>query len=132
MIGARGKKMLRLTARYADLWNTSLPPQWRSRLDYLEPDNGLVDRACQEAGRAPASLERTAWIQWRPADQPAAVPPWVLRYGEPFTGTPEEVATTFREIAQVGVSHLQVAIYPNSLAGIEAFCPVLEALDQRY
>jgi hypothetical protein len=60
------------------------------------------------------------------------MPSWVLRYGEPFYGTPEEVATVFREIAQVGVSHLQVAINPNSLAGIEAFCPVLEALDQSH
>ena len=124
--------MLRLTARYADLWNTSLPSPWRSRLEYLEPETGLVDMACQEVGRAPSSLERTAWIQWRPADQPEAVPPWVLRYGEPFAGTPEDVAMIFREIAHVGVSHLQVAIYPNSLAGIEAFCPVLEALDQSH
>ena len=132
MIGARGKKMLRLTARYADLWNTSLPPQWRSRLEYLEPETGLVDMACQEVGRAPSSLDRTAWIQWRPADRPETVPPWVLRYGDPFTGTPEAVATVFREISQVGVSHLQVAVYPNSMAGIEAFCPVLEALDQTH
>jgi alkanesulfonate monooxygenase SsuD/methylene tetrahydromethanopterin reductase-like flavin-dependent oxidoreductase (luciferase family) len=132
MIGTRGKKMLRLTARYADLWNTSLPPQWRSRLEYLEPEKGLVDVACQEVGRPPSTLERTAWIQWRPADQPEAMPSWALRYGEPFYGTPEEVATVFREIAQVGVSHLQVAINPNSLAGIETFCPVLEALDQSH
>ena len=130
MIGTRGKKTLRLTARYADLWNTFLPAQWRSRLEYLAPEKGLVDVACQEVGRAPSTLGRTAWMQWRPADQPDAIPPWVLRLGEPFTGTPEEVATAFREIAHVGVSHLQVAIYPNSLAGIEAFCPVLEALDQ--
>jgi hypothetical protein len=55
-----------------------------------------------------------------------------LRYGEPFTGTPEDVATVFREIAHVGVSHLQVAVYPNSLAGIETFYPVLETLDQSH
>jgi alkanesulfonate monooxygenase SsuD/methylene tetrahydromethanopterin reductase-like flavin-dependent oxidoreductase (luciferase family) len=130
MIGTRGQKMLRLTARYADFWNTSLPAQWRSRLEYLEPEKGLVDVACQEVGRDPSTLGKTGWMVWRPANQPEAIPSWALRLMEPLTGTPEEVATVFREIAQVGVSHLQVAVYPNSLAGIEAFCPVLEALDR--
>ncbi len=130
MIGARGKRMLRVTARYADVWSTFAPAQWRSRLEYLEPEEGLVDAACKEVGRDPSTLGRSLWMLWRPSDQVEAVPPMALRIGEPFTGSPEEVAEAFREMAHVGVSHVQVAVYPNSLAGIEAFYPVLEALDQ--
>ena len=122
--------MLRLTARYGDLWNTFAPAQWRGRLEYLEPEEGLVDAACKEVGRDPSTLGRSLWMLWNPSDQAEAVPPWVLRLGDPFTGASEEVAEEFREMAHVGVSHVQVAVYPNSLAGIEAFYPVLEALDQ--
>jgi len=130
MIGTRGRRTLRLTARYADLWNTFAPAQWRSRLEYLEPEEGLVDAACKEVGRDPATLGRSLWMLWRPPDQVDAVPPWALRIGEPFTGAPEEVAQEFREMARAGVSHVQVGVCPTSLAGIEAFHPVLEALDQ--
>ena len=130
MIGTRGKRMLRVTARYADLWNTFAPAQWRSRLEYLEPEEGLVDAACKEVGRDPSTLGRSLYMLWRPSEQPEAIPPWVLRLGEPFTGAPEEVAEAFREMAHAGVSHVQVAVYPNSLSGIEAFQPVLEALGQ--
>ena len=48
----------------------------------------------------------------------------------PLTGSPEEVAEIFREFARAGVSHLQVIPWPHTLAGLEAFRPVLEALDQ--
>ena len=130
MIGARGPKMLRLTARYADLWNMSLPAQWRSRLEYLEPGKGLVDAACREVGRAPSTLGRTGWMLWRPANQPDAMPAWVSKLMEPLSGTPEDVATVFRDMARAGISHVQVAVFPVSLRGIEAFRPVLEALDR--
>jgi probable F420-dependent oxidoreductase len=128
MIGGRGPKMLRLAARYADLWNMSLPAQWRSRLEYVE----LVDAACREVGRAPSTLGRTGWMLWRPANEPEAMPPWVSKLMEPLSGTPEDVATVFRDIALAGISHVQVAVLPVSLRGIEAFRPVLEALDEGY
>ena len=67
MIGAKGKKMLRLTARYADLWNKNLfSGSGHSRPEDLNPEKTLLDAACKEEGRDPATLGRTALILWRP------------------------------------------------------------------
>ena len=127
MIGARGKRMLRLTARYADIWNTSLSG---GRPEGLEPAMGLLDAACEKSGRDPSTVERTAHIQWNASDRVEVIPPWVRSYGDAITGSPDEVAELFRELARAGISHLQVVVWPHTLAGLEAFSPVLEALDQ--
>jgi alkanesulfonate monooxygenase SsuD/methylene tetrahydromethanopterin reductase-like flavin-dependent oxidoreductase (luciferase family) len=51
-------------------------------------------------------------------------------FGEPISGSPEEMAETFRAFAREGVSHVQIWLTPTSRAGVEAFAPVLELLDQ--
>jgi hypothetical protein len=48
----------------------------------------------------------------------------------PLTGTPQELATQIRRFAEAHVAHLIVWLDPVSLAGIQAFVPVLEALDR--
>jgi alkanesulfonate monooxygenase SsuD/methylene tetrahydromethanopterin reductase-like flavin-dependent oxidoreductase (luciferase family) len=124
MIGTTGKRMLALTARHADQWNV-----WYShtgnRVEGVAPLLAAVDAACAEAGRDPKSLERTVavMVEVGPhAPSTMSVPP--------LTGTPEELAASLRAYADAGVSHLQVWLEPNTVAGIEAFAPVLEALDR--
>jgi len=39
------------------------------------------------------------------------------------------VAESLLGFAREGISHLQVWLAPNTLAGVEAFAPVLELLD---
>jgi probable F420-dependent oxidoreductase len=124
MIGTTGTRMLGLTARHADQWNV-----WFShtgnRVEGFGPLLAQVDAACAEAGRDPGSLERTAAVvvEVGPhAPSTMSVPP--------LTGTPEEVAAELRAHAAAGLSHLQVWLEPNTLAGIEAFAPILEALDR--
>jgi alkanesulfonate monooxygenase SsuD/methylene tetrahydromethanopterin reductase-like flavin-dependent oxidoreductase (luciferase family) len=130
MIGTRGPKMLRLTAQYADLWNAFLL-RGRSRPEDLAPILGPLDAACKEAGRDPTTLGRTASVHWNASERAEAIPAWIRsRYGPPLTGRPDEVAEVFRAFAGAGISHLQVIVWPHTLAGIEAFGPVLEALDQ--
>lgn len=123
--------MLRLTARYADLWNAFLL-RGRSRPEDLEPAMGLLDAACKEVGRDPATMGRTASVHWNASERVEVMPSWVRsRYGPPLTETSADLAEVFRTFARAGISHLQVIIWPHTLAGVEAFCPVLEALDQR-
>ena len=131
LIGTTGKKMLRLTARYADQWNAVSfeKPPGQSRPEALKGEMAILDDACKNLGRDASTLERTAMVSWRPTDQRDD---WIGTpfFGEPLTGSPEEVAEVFREFARAGFSHLQVSILPNySLAAVEAFAPVLEALD---
>lgn len=70
-VGAKGRKLLGVVARHADVWNVNLPPipervtaagQW------------LAD-ACGEIGRDPARIQRSQWIFVRaePASSGAAL-----------------------------------------------------------
>jgi hypothetical protein len=46
------------------------------------------------------------------------------------SGSAEELATFLRRYADLGMTHLQILLAPNTPAGIEAFAPVLELLNR--
>ena len=85
-----GKRMLRLAARHADIWNRDFDAV-NPGVDALfrrGPDGSQtrVDAACAAIGRDPATLERTAGV-W--VDLPTAP----RREGwNALTGTPDEIA----------------------------------------
>jgi len=127
LVGTSGQRMLRLTARYADAWNVDR----QNDVAAVQALNARVDEACHDVGRDPASLARVIGIQvdlLNESRQPTQPRQWVMAPW-PLTGTPEELAAQFRRYAEARVAHLIVSIDPVSLAGIEAFAPVLEALD---
>jgi alkanesulfonate monooxygenase SsuD/methylene tetrahydromethanopterin reductase-like flavin-dependent oxidoreductase (luciferase family) len=127
MIGSTGARMLRLTAEHADLWN-GLAWGHAGAAD-LRPDLAKVDAACAVVGRDPATLGRTASVMVAlPGWEAAALPMFHQVPG--LTGTPEALADVLRGYAKEGISHLQVLLAPNSLAGVEAFAPVLGLLDR--
>jgi probable F420-dependent oxidoreductase len=131
LVGAHGERMLRLVARFADAWNAD----WFSSPDQVPAVRNQVDAACAAVGRDPATLERTLAVK-------VDAPGWRGRVGEswstdmraanspPASGSPEELAAVLRGFAGEGITHVQVWLEPNSLAGIEAFTPVLELLDR--
>jgi len=120
--------MLRLAARYADAWNADR----QNDVAAVQTLNARVDAACHDVGRDPESLSRIIGIQVdllnasRQAMQPRqwVMSPW------PLTGAPEKLAAEIRRYAKARVEHMMVWIDPVSVAGIEAFAPVLEFLDQ--
>lgn len=128
LIGAlgQGPRMLRLVAEYADSWNAWLA-FGRSHPDTIPPLREAVDAACLAHGRDPATLARTVAIRVALLGRTVSV----QAPGEaPLRGTPDEIAEAFRAFAGAGIDEVQVWLAPNSLAGIEAFAPVLERLDQ--
>jgi len=121
MIGTTGARMLRLTAEYADIWNA-----WALNTpEDVTAARDKVDAACLDAGRDPATLQRSCSIL---VDLPG-------RAGRPredgpvLVGNPETLANSLRRHADLGISHVQVVLDPNNLAGIEKFALVLEKLD---
>jgi alkanesulfonate monooxygenase SsuD/methylene tetrahydromethanopterin reductase-like flavin-dependent oxidoreductase (luciferase family) len=132
MIGAKPDRprALRLTAQYADYWNV-FPC---SRPERIAPMREAVDAACQKAGRDPATLQRTSTVLFDlpVAPKGASLASWrnFRTASEPVSGSPQEIAATLRAFARAGVGHVQVWLDPYSLAGIEAFAPVLELLDR--
>jgi alkanesulfonate monooxygenase SsuD/methylene tetrahydromethanopterin reductase-like flavin-dependent oxidoreductase (luciferase family) len=127
--------MLRITAPHADAWNSD----WTSRPEAIPPMRETVDAACREVGRDPATLERTAGVLIDLPDRdPArsgrasvtgATEP-TTKPDPPATGTSEELAALLRGYAREGITHVQVWLDPSTVAGVEAFAPVLELLDR--
>lgn len=124
MVGTTGKRMLELTAKHADQWNVWFSPIDNS-VEKLQALLGDVDAACAAGGRDPGTLERTAAVKVEVG--PHA--PSTMSVA-PLRGTPEELAEQLRAYAAIGVTHLQVWPEPNTVAGVEAFGRVLEALDR--
>ncbi len=124
LIGTTGKRMMEITARYADMWNVWFS-NFGNDLGQLRTLLAEVDAACERVGRDPATLERTAAIVMEVGPHPPSA------MEEPFIrGTPEELADSLRAHAAIGIGHVQVWLEPPTVAGVEAFAPVLELLDR--
>jgi alkanesulfonate monooxygenase SsuD/methylene tetrahydromethanopterin reductase-like flavin-dependent oxidoreductase (luciferase family) len=60
LVAAKGPRMLRLTATWADAWNVA----WFARVDdRLRAQLAALDEACRAVGRAPTSLRRTVGLR---------------------------------------------------------------------
>ncbi|WP_151757683.1 LLM class flavin-dependent oxidoreductase [Dictyobacter vulcani] len=126
LIGAKGPRMLRLAATYADLWNAEGPLQG---LEQISSQQAVGDAACTAIGRDPATLGRSASV----------VVKLPMAHGwshssaqgkQPGPTSPEEVAEMLRSYARAGLSHAQLWLMPNTLASLEWFKTVLDLLDQ--
>lgn len=126
MIGTfGGERMMRLTAQHADQWNVWA--NWSgNRASGVPALRARMDAICEQVGRNPATLERSAAVM---IDFPGA-------YGRPgqvvpsLTGTPEELAEEFRAYAREGISHIQLYPDPCTVEGIAAIAPALALLDE--
>jgi alkanesulfonate monooxygenase SsuD/methylene tetrahydromethanopterin reductase-like flavin-dependent oxidoreductase (luciferase family) len=125
LVGAlgNGKRMLRLTAQYADLWNGWLA-FGTSRPTDVPPLRAAVDAACEAIGRDPATLARTVAILVEPGGRGSASPS--TEGTAPISGPPEALFEQLLAFQHEGIDHIQIVLHPSSDAGIEAFAPVLE------
>ena len=112
MIGSFGKRMLGLTAKYADLWNTG----------YLgQPETLVIPRqelivACQQTGRDPTTLGVTAMIALYFPDLAPKAPELD---NPPLTGSPEEIAQAMRGYEQAGAEHIMFHLIPYNKSALE-------------
>ena len=131
MVGTKGPKMLRLTARYADIWNV----YWTSTNnspDGVPPLRERVDAACAEVGRDPTTLQRSVSVLIAESD---ANPWWnKLPTGHsykplvPLIGEPAEIAEELSAYRREGITQVQVSIDGISTSAIERFAPALELI----
>ncbi len=124
MLGGHGPRTMRLAVEHADTWSayaieSSLPGVFETMLAGL-------DTACGAAGRDPRSLGRSIGVWVESTDDHGAE---AADLGVPITGTAKEIAGTFSTFAQMGVTRLEVMLWPNTLVAVEAMRPVLAALD---
>jgi probable F420-dependent oxidoreductase len=122
LVAAFGPRMLRLTARHADSWNTAWfgapDERLRARLDRL-------DAALEAEGRDPATLQRTVGIEVRdpglaplvePADEPEDDEEGIDRA---FGGSVDELADAIGAYEALGIDHLIVLLQPMSESSLE-------------
>ena len=123
MIGAKGPKMLRLAALHADIWSWYV--EEKSDLAEFAPRLAALEAACIEAGRDPATIGKSAGIVVEPTPITGAAD--VL--AAPLSGSAEEIADGLRSFRAAGFTHVEVLLWPRTLAALEAMAPVLEMLD---
>ena len=129
-------RMLRLTAKFADyyaLFNFNAVAAYG-------PVRDAVDVACRDFGRDPATLARMLCVavdvpgMEDSVDRDSWVRPFRLSLaatrGAPLTGSVDQVADGLRAFAAAGLNHAPVWLDPLSMAGVERFARVLEALDR--
>jgi probable F420-dependent oxidoreductase len=118
LIGGEGPRLLSLTARYGDLWNTGYmgPPETMA-----EP-LARIEAACLQVGRDPATLGVTALINmWFPDLQPENA-----LSGTPLTGSPEELAAAMQGYAELGVAHIMFQYVPYTTEAYERLAAALQ------
>jgi alkanesulfonate monooxygenase SsuD/methylene tetrahydromethanopterin reductase-like flavin-dependent oxidoreductase (luciferase family) len=128
MVGAKGPRMLRLTATYADQWNAEGPLHRPE--DYF-PLRAAFEATCAEVGRDPAMLGRSASVVIElPMAQGSARKPASAGGDRSGPSTAEEVAELLRGYARAGLDPVQLWLVPGTMAGLEWFAAVLGPLDR--
>lgn len=106
MIGSvgRGRRMSRLTAKYADLWNTG----YMGKPETMREPIAKIKAVCEKVGRDPATLGITALIGlWFPDLQPKK-PSFI----ENSLGSAEDIAEVMHGYEELGVQHIMFQIEP--------------------
>lgn len=118
-----GSRMLKLTAQYADFWNTAY---FGKPETFIEPLNKFKT-ACQNTGRDPATIGITVFIAlWFPALQPK-IPAFLEN---PLTGSPREIAEAIRGYEKLGVQHIMFQCEPYTPESIKQLTAAVKLYHQ--
>ena len=113
LIAAEGPRMLRLTARHADAWNTA----WFGAPDErLRSHLAALDAALDAEGRDRGSMRRTVGVSVADPDQD---PSSADDDEEPFTGSVDELATALDAYAALDVDDVLLLLQPMSARSLE-------------
>jgi alkanesulfonate monooxygenase SsuD/methylene tetrahydromethanopterin reductase-like flavin-dependent oxidoreductase (luciferase family) len=113
--------MLRLTAEYADSWNTA----WMGNTDVLIERRSELEAACAEVGRDPRTLEVTVGlnVNFEQREEP-------LDPKRALFGSAAEVAAGLKAHADEGVGHAICNLSPNTLESLERLGEALKVFRQ--
>ena len=128
MVGSNGPRMLRIAAPHMDMWNTWFV-WFENRVDGLVPLIGELEAACEDTGRDPATVQRTAavYVQLDRGAGRLAGRETGPR-ADPITGDPEEIARALSGFAEAGLDHIQLVLDPIDVAAVEEMGEVIRLL----
>ena len=100
LVAAKGPRMLRLTATWADAWNVA----WFSAVDdRLRAQLAALDEACREVDREPTTLRRTVG----------------LRLDDDEVADPDRLASVFDGLVEVGIDDAIIWSTSKSMAALD-------------
>jgi probable F420-dependent oxidoreductase len=114
LIASFGTRMLGLTARYADAWNTAW---FGAPDDVLNERMKALDDAMSAEGRDPASISRTVAMIVNDPEHP--VPEDDDSEDSSFRGSITELASAIDAYEALGVGHLIVLLQPLTEASLD-------------
>ena len=117
LVAGRRPRMLQLTARDADAWNTA----WHTDAAVVKERFDELAQVCATIGRDPASIEMTVGTEVRlqPRKEDGST-------DRAISGTSEEIASRLQAFADVGTSHLIVALDVVTPSSIEQLGHIAE------
>ncbi len=131
VIAAQRPKMLRLVARYADSWNWWTLDH-RTAKKSLQPIIEELERACDEVGRDPTTLQRCLdFYTITPLSRADEATPATVEEVDgmqPITlsGTPEEIAGTLLGYTEMGFDEIRCDVHPKTIEAIEGMKEVVD------
>lgn len=128
MVGSNGPRMLRITAAHVDMWNTW--HVWFGNVaSGLEPLVGQLEMVCEQVGRDPESIKKTAAVYVQLARGEGRIAGSTTRpEALPIQGSPSEMAEALSSFADVGMDHLQLVLDPIDPAAVEEVAEVVSVM----
>jgi alkanesulfonate monooxygenase SsuD/methylene tetrahydromethanopterin reductase-like flavin-dependent oxidoreductase (luciferase family) len=121
---SRKGRMARIAARYADLWNGA----WVASPDdeVLVARLADLERACEEVGRDPGAIARTAGVSVRYAD--ADLPGPTGDRARDLMGEPAAIADGLGAFEDAGFAHLMVWLEPMNERSLDRLAEAVAIL----
>ena len=116
MVAAFGPRMMRLTARFADLWNTD----WLGPVDHLAERRAALETACHAEGRDPSTLGITGGVTVAYPDL-GPLPAWMSTPSAYLTGDAASLGRQLATYAGLDVQHIIANVYPFTEAAVARF-----------
>jgi probable F420-dependent oxidoreductase len=115
LIGAGGPRMLRIAARFADVWN---PTEYLSSVARFEELRADFDAARAEVGEQATKVQTSALLKLGWSDL-GEFPGFFE--GTCVTGSADDIAETLHAFEHAGVAHVLCQYHPNTPAALDRF-----------
>lgn len=128
MVGSSGTRMLRITAPHVDLWNT-----WHvwfgNNPAGLAPLVSDLEAACNDVGRDPSEIERSAavYVQLSRGEGRVAGSEDRPQAG-PISGSHQAMASSIAAFAEADMDHIQVVLDPIDADGVEELAEIISLI----